>query len=284
MMARDPLEAMLEDARDTLAPSSADDARLRRALGLGLPVGSPPASIEPRVSAWRPRVLDVRAWRALRASGSAGVLAGAVLVGLGFGAGLWLGPVGGGHGAPRLEPASMAIERATAPVEDGAAPILAPPEVASSPEALARDESAKRAEPAEPAEPRPLRPEPSARRAAREPRRVPSRAHAASPSATGEELALLRRVERALRAENPALALALVAELDQRFPETRLAEEREAAHVIAACGIGEGGARLRAERFLREHGGSVYAERAREACGLREGALRSEGSAPAGDQ
>jgi hypothetical protein len=288
----DPLDETLELARATLAPSFADDARLRRALGL-TPAGFPSPAVELRVAAPRAGVLEPRAWRALRASGSAGVLTGALLAGLGFGAGLWLS---GADERPAAQPVGMppaSIERADIPVGNAMPPIPEPRAAglrddATSRDTTRRDDTAPRHEIAppddivEPPEPKPLPPS-SARREGPVSRHAPSRAHAASPGAN-DELALLRRVERALRAQNPALALALLAELEQRFPDTRLAEEREAAHVIAACGTEEGGARLRAERFLRERGGSVYAERVREACGFGEGSLQSEGSAPRGDQ
>jgi hypothetical protein len=288
----DPLDETLELARATLAPSFADDARLRRALGL-TPAGFPSPAVELRVAAPRAGVLEPRAWRALRASGSAGVLTGALLAGLGFGAGLWLSGADERSAAQPVGEPPASIERADVPVGKAMRSIPEPRAAGLRDDAAShdttrrddsapRDDTARRDDIALPPEPKPLPPS-SARREGRVSRHAPSRAHAASPGAN-DELALLRRVERALRAHNPALALALLAELQQRFPDTRLAEEREAAHVIAACGTEEGGARLRAERFLRERGGSVYAERVREACGFGEGSLQSEGSAPRGDQ
>lgn len=291
----DPLEQMLELARGTLAPSRDDDVRLRRALGLQPASVLPP--VEPPASALRSHPLDARAWRALRASGSAGVLVGTALMGFGFGAGLWLGRAGEPPVSPPMGQAPESSERVDTSAAGATPPIFEPRSLASRDDIAPEPDTARHdttlhddsphddsphdgtAELPQPSAPSEL----MARRAARAPRHAPSRAHVAASSAA-EELALLRRVERALRAQNPALALALIAELDQRFPDTRLAEEREAAHVIAACGVGEGGARLRAERFLREQGGSVYAERAREACGIRDGAPRGEGSAPPGDQ
>jgi hypothetical protein len=273
----DPLDETLELARATLAPSFADDARLRRALGLLAGGAAPSPAAELSAPAPRARLIDPTAWRALRASGSAGVLVGAVLAGIGFGAGLWLGRADMRPASPAVGERPASIERVDAP-GGGAEPSSVEPRAS-----VLRDGAAPHDDTARPSEPSPPPPAPSLRREGRAPRPDPSRAHSTSPRA-GEELALLRRVERALRTQNPALALALIAELEQRFPDTRLAEEREAAHVIAACGIEEGGARLRAERFLRERGGSVYAERAREACGMVEGPVRGEGSAPRGDQ
>jgi hypothetical protein len=50
-----------------------------------------------------------------------------------------------------------------------------------------------------------------------------------------EELALLARAERAVRADNSALALALIDELEARFPSSRLLEERRAVELLAHC-------------------------------------------------
>jgi hypothetical protein len=86
-----------------------------------------------------------------------------------------------------------------------------------------------------------------------------------------DELAVLRRVERALRNSDPALALALLGELDERFPESRLVEERQAAGHIANCRQGTPDAVAHAHAFLRDHPASVYRQRVQLAC---------EGAAP----
>jgi hypothetical protein len=93
-----------------------------------------------------------------------------------------------------------------------------------------------------------------------------------------DELALLQRVERALRAKEAALALALLDELERRHPRSMLLEERRAARVVAECLLPMASARrpaertesehTAAERFLTEHRASVYADRIRRACGL----------------
>lgn len=310
----DPLEQTLERARAALAPSLADDARLRRALGLApggsLPEALPPAGetvarqgaspfpLAARALAPTAGVSELRAWRALRASGSAGLLAGVMLAGFAFGAGLWLGRAGVVAEPPPAGLAAAtepdALERgsiAAAPPEPRATAPLQQDGVELSSErdrAIPGDEqdalSAPTPLPPEVASPRAELPARRAKPSSRRDGRAPSRAHSTAPSAANEELALLRRVERALRAQNPALALALLAELDQRFPDTRLGEERAAAHVIASCGVGEGGARFRAERFVREHSGSVYAERVHEACAIPEKPTRSEGRTPLGDE
>jgi hypothetical protein len=88
-----------------------------------------------------------------------------------------------------------------------------------------------------------------------------------------------------LRAEDPTLALALLRDLDARFPDTTLTEERSAADVLARCALAEAGSRLRAESFLRDRPASVYADRVRAACHLasaRATAVPTEGSARRG--
>jgi hypothetical protein len=227
-------------------------------------------------------MLDVRAWRALRASGSAGVLVGAVLMGFGFGAGLWLGRADERPASHLMGQTPASVARVDTFAGGAVPPVLDLRGLVPRDDSASQPDTALHQDIAEPSEPSPPS-EPLVRRAARAPRQAPSRAQATFPRA-GEELALLRRVERALRTQNPALALALIAELDEHFPDTRLAEERDAARVIATCGVGEGGARIRAERFSREHGGSVYAERVREACGITERSVSSEGSSSSGDQ
>jgi hypothetical protein len=100
---------------------------------------------------------------------------------------------------------------------------------------------------------------------------APPRAHSrprAQPNPLNDELALLRRVERALRNNDPALARALLGELDERFPDSRLGEERAAARRIADCRSAEPGASESARAFLREHGVSVYRKRIVLACAL----------------
>jgi len=87
-----------------------------------------------------------------------------------------------------------------------------------------------------------------------------------------EELALLARAERAVRAGNSALALVLIAELEARFPRSGFLEERRAIELVAHCSARAGDARSRAERFLREHPRSVYAERVAELCPLEPAA------------
>jgi hypothetical protein len=108
-----------------------------------------------------------------------------------------------------------------------------------------------------------------------------SRAHARSASSTGdadsfqEELALLARAERAIRAGNATLARSFIAELEARFPKTALRQERAALLVLAACATREPTARREAREFLGDHGHSVYVDRIRSMCELESSAPQS---------
>jgi hypothetical protein len=106
-----------------------------------------------------------------------------------------------------------------------------------------------------------------------------------------EELALMRRIERALRNDQPAIALALVAEAEARFPKSALDEERLAASVVAHCGLQDPGHTRRAEDFVQSRPRSVYRTRVLAACGAPgvpnaadDRATPSEGKRSRGDQ
>ena len=102
------------------------------------------------------------------------------------------------------------------------------------------------------------------------PRPVAS-AHAATPAPSSdsagldEEVRLLRRVERALRDQNPRYAFALLGELDRTVPGGQLVEEREAARAMARCEL-EGGDDVVMKKFAESHPGSAYLARVSETC------------------
>ena len=81
-----------------------------------------------------------------------------------------------------------------------------------------------------------------------------------------DELLLLQRAERAVRASNSALALALIGELEENYPRSVLLEERRAIELMAHCAAGATDGAARARRFERDHPRSVYAERITELC------------------
>src|SRR5690606_23117475 len=91
---------------------------------------------------------------------------------------------------------------------------------------------------------------------------------AAPADPAGEELVLLARAERAIRASEPALALTFLDDLERRFPTSSMIEERRAARLLAGCALSNPGARRRAELFIEERAASVYTDRVRRSCGL----------------
>jgi len=101
------------------------------------------------------------------------------------------------------------------------------------------------------------------------------RARSAAPPA--DELTLLSRTERALRAGEAALALAFLDELDRHHPRSSLTEERIAARLLADCMREAPSAPARAQQFLQRHRESVYSDRVRSTCAL----AASDDAAPA---
>jgi hypothetical protein len=95
-----------------------------------------------------------------------------------------------------------------------------------------------------------------------------------------EEVRTLRRVERALRTENPRLAIALLGDLDRVVPGGQLAEERLAASVQARCLLGYGSAVALLEDFVKLHPTSAYLKRVRAACGAETNAVALPETAP----
>jgi hypothetical protein len=237
--------------------------RVDRQLALGWQGLTPPSELRARVRARleglepepastpaRP-VAEASGLRSLWASGKVGLAVGAGVFALGFVAGR-LAPSSASQPPPERDaPAQSEVAslppRAPAPAEMALAPVTTePPPSSASPEPPTLSKST------------------SARASARASR---SNATAASTARDWRaELELLERAERAIRADNVALALALLSELDARFPRSALREERQAIEVLAQCQAGSTDSAARAERFLRAHAQSVYAERIGEMC------------------
>ena len=233
----DALDRSLAELRAELSPSSGDKARLRARIlapTLGGEAAAPPS---------RP----LTRWAGLKAAGTLGLAAGALLLGVGAGAGFWLG----------REASTPAMNLPAASVASLLEPVPAlrpPPEAEASPPLPALEPPGAASTPATSEPKRNDEPRPRATR------------KALPPNPLNDELALLRRVERALRNADPALALALLGELDERFPESRLVEERQAARLIADCRMDGPDADSQARAFLRDHPASVYRQRVQLAC------------------
>jgi hypothetical protein len=207
------------------------------------------------------RARPVGGWASLQASGTLGALVGAGLLGVGLLAGYVLGDSREDTQAPVA--AVARINEVSTPVAPPRAEL-----VAGRGEALSPSDVSKTS-PHEPISPTPT-PLPS--RSVRSPvskapsgsRGLPSAAiEATRPS---DELSLLRRADRAVRADNAALALALIGELEARYPASMLLEERHAIELLAYCGVGATDATARAQRFLHEYPSSAYAGRIRKMC------------------
>ena len=84
----------------------------------------------------------------------------------------------------------------------------------------------------------------------------------------------MQRTERAVRAGNSALALMLLGELETGYPRSELLEERRALELLAYCVANATDSVPRAERFLREHPRSVYAERIGALCQVEPSATK----------
>lgn len=98
---------------------------------------------------------------------------------------------------------------------------------------------------------------------------------AAAPTRTASrslqaETALLARAQRALGAGTPAAALPWIQQHAARFPNGELAQEREAARVLALCALQRTNeAHTAIQSFLRTWPTSPLADRVRAACTAR---------------
>jgi hypothetical protein len=218
------------------------------ALGLARGELSAPDAVVERV--WQrvtPGVVPPAApsgWAALKATGASGVVAAALLAGGGFA----LGFLARGESSVKQVTVGPPLTPQVV-VQPAPAEARAPSATSGVPAVVVADDSVAR---------------PSARAPAR-------RATKPSSDDAQQELVLLQRVERALRNEDAALALVLLAELEQRFPRTALGEERRAARLMSHCIQEERGAAEAARTFLSRHPASVYQNRLRSLCKITAG-------------
>jgi hypothetical protein len=285
MAERDELGRALALARETLRGPVAMKARVRAQLA-----GGALAARVPVASPARPGWLAAGRRLLARRYPLATVT---LLVGAGFGAGFWLGRL------PRERPPDGRDEAAAqAAPTDGALATheLAPAGTAGPSELISEAMSGSNREPPRAADGRstaasdapanaatlapatatsvPASSTTSARPATRR-RPEPRSARMASDDALVREVALLERIDRAIRAGEGGLAVALLDELDRSVPTAALRDERAAARVLARCVVARDRssgawqqAHASAERFLASDAASVYADRIRAACRL----------------
>jgi hypothetical protein len=233
MIENDAAERALQLTRARITPSELDRERVRRALPV--PANAPLPALAGAPAAERALRRAPLAAGPARLASVLQATAVAGLVGIGFGAGYRLGQRDASAPAPPLPPAQVVVNTALVP------------------------------------EPLPALPEPAAPSAPIGSKSAAQRLRTSAPPAARDdgEIELLRRSERALRAHNGQLALALVQELDESYPRTRFEQERQAIRVLARCEQREQAAQQQAGAFLREHPTSVYAQRIRTACALQ---------------
>lgn len=234
---------VLAAARRGLAPTDADRARVRLGIASALSGGEIPDEVDPGLDAPRSATLFKAA----------------------LGVGLAVLAVGGGYAAGHRAGFAAGVRQGSATVSP------AVPSAATEREVAQRDEAAPT-----PATPLVTSASPSTSVALR--RSVPSASVAVPGSTPGtsesdidEELRILRRVERAQRAGNPRLALALLDELDRESPRGKLIEERAAARAVAQCSSIFGDSRVALlARFRARYPSSVYSPRVAAACAETE--------------
>jgi hypothetical protein len=211
-----------------------------------------------------------KGWQALRASGKVGLAGSAGLLALGFFSGYLArsGDVPAQPGAPVAQLAEFDL----APTLD-LTPTVESPRSDADPHAPADAALGVAARAASPALESTAMP--AIRTVRSKPRGLAAPALAApAPAAPSpnDELVLLLRAERAVRAGNAALALALTDELERLHPRSSLIEERRAIELMAYCEAGASDASARAARFLDAHPSSVYVGRIIEECPVEIGA------------
>jgi hypothetical protein len=240
--------APLRDALDAGRAELPDAARLAR-LAARLPLGGPPSPPSPPAP---PPAAP------LAPAAAPSVLSGALV-----GAALALAVVGGAFVREALTEnvGAQTIATTTARPAVSAPPVEAS-RAAVEPPATRLDPPPPSASPAASTPPPRASAPPTASASAPSPAPTIEASAAPEPPAAGEsEVALLQRAQDALGAD-PARALALASEHEQRFPRGSLGQERELLAVSALVALGRSeDARARAIRFLARHPDSAHRSR-----------------------
>ncbi len=234
--APDELErAVLGAARRGLSPTGADQVRVRSAVGMALDAGaaSPdesavPPAFEPAAAPFGSAIAKLAALLAVAAGTAA--------------AGYHYGYEAGRRNVTETRSA-VAVATVTASAASRPSEGVAPAAPQAEPRA------------ADVAKVLRSRPAPSS----------PPSASVEDPKLQ-EETRLLTRVERALRDDNPRLALGLLGELDRAVPGGQFVEERHAARVMGHCELGTETAGKLFAAFAARYPASAYLGRARETC------------------
>jgi hypothetical protein len=237
------VQRTLATARAALAAPAGARARVLQGLAASGALQTPAAPDAAKLTA-----------AAMRARGGTLVMISAAFIG-----GYWLG----GQRAPERTSMDEVVQNDSSAARASDA---VPEHAASLPEEAA---------PNAPAGPAPTGSQPSLHDVSRPPatrtRATPRSPRAPShtaPTTFADEIALLSRADRALRAGEGELALSFLNELERRYPDSKLTEERGAARIMAECALAAPGAVARAERFLRDRRASVYSDRVLRSCGI----------------
>jgi hypothetical protein len=268
----DPFEKRLGRAWQALSPPDELEARVRARLPSAGTAGV----------ARRSGPVTSR-WHALRASGVLGTSVGAALLGVGIALGYLIPRPGAplrapvGSSLPAASPASSAPSAPASRTPESPPPVPSPPPGSSSPSATLPESISESADSPhhtlasgnarldEPSSASAPRSKPNAPRHSRPDGVAPDR----SSMDGAAELALLERAERAIRARRPALALALIEELEQRRPRSPLQEERRSIELMAHCQAQGPGSQTaqRRQSFVRKYPESAYSARIAAECG-----------------
>lgn len=194
------------------------------------------------------------------ASGSAGIVAAKVVTGAALAVSIAIGvAVVRSEPADSRDRASSGAQRPTVPIEEAEAATSEPRPPAS---ALATEGASVSTPPPGSAEP-PR--EPAIKAPRRRPRRGTDHPKPAVDSLV-EQVQLLGRAWGAVERGDADRALAWIREHEERFPESPLAQERDACRLVVGCLRRDEGATDMARSFLRLHGEGAVARRVQRAC------------------